>query len=104
MICDVCGLPDPYRGQGDGIGSCDCPRCDCGAAQPHIATYAEMLGRPPIRLTRRPDTTVEPVTRPAVIAVEPHTDPGADASTPHGSMAASAHPAPWWVRILRARP
>ncbi|GHJ11192.1 hypothetical protein TPA0907_55590 [Micromonospora humidisoli] len=29
--CDVCGLPDPYRGQGDGIGSCDCPRCDCGA-------------------------------------------------------------------------
>ncbi|MET9303209.1 hypothetical protein ABZX66_28200 [Micromonospora aurantiaca] len=33
MTCDVCGLPDPYRGQGDGIGSCDCPRCDCGAAR-----------------------------------------------------------------------
>ncbi|MEV4271952.1 hypothetical protein [Micromonospora aurantiaca (nom. illeg.)] len=34
MRCDVCGLPDPYRGQGDGIGSCDCPRCDhgCGVA------------------------------------------------------------------------
>lgn len=32
MVCDVCGLPDPYRGQGDGIGSCDCPRCPCGAA------------------------------------------------------------------------
>ncbi|MBM0257364.1 hypothetical protein [Micromonospora sp. 4G55] len=32
MTCDVCGLPDYYRGQGDGIGSCDCPRCDCGAA------------------------------------------------------------------------
>ncbi|TBL44269.1 hypothetical protein EYA84_02165 [Verrucosispora sp. SN26_14.1] len=32
MTCDVCGLPDRYRGQGDGIGSCDCPRCDCGAA------------------------------------------------------------------------
>jgi hypothetical protein len=31
--CDVCGMPDPYRGQGDGIGSCDCPRCDCGAAR-----------------------------------------------------------------------
>jgi hypothetical protein len=30
MQCDVCGLVDPYRGQGDGIGSCDCPRCDCG--------------------------------------------------------------------------
>jgi len=34
MRCDVCGLPDPYNGQGDGIGSCDCPRCDhgCGVA------------------------------------------------------------------------
>lgn len=33
MPCDVCGLPDPYNGQGDGIGSCDCPRCDgCDAA------------------------------------------------------------------------
>ena len=31
--CDVCGLPDSYRGQGDGIGSCDCPRCDCGVAR-----------------------------------------------------------------------
>ena len=30
--CDVCGLPDPYNGQGDGIGSCDCPRCDGGEA------------------------------------------------------------------------
>lgn len=28
-----CGLPDPYHGDGDGIGSCECPRCeDCGAA------------------------------------------------------------------------
>jgi hypothetical protein len=31
--CDVCGLPDPYRGTGDGIGSCDCPRCECGEAR-----------------------------------------------------------------------
>lgn len=31
--CDVCGLPDLHRGQGDGIGSCDCPRCDCGVAR-----------------------------------------------------------------------
>jgi len=30
--CDVCMLPDPYNGQGDGIGSCECPRCDCGTA------------------------------------------------------------------------
>jgi hypothetical protein len=28
--CVECGLPDPYHGDGDGIGSCDCPRCDCG--------------------------------------------------------------------------
>ena len=32
MVCDVCGLPDPHNGEGDGIGSCDCPRCDCGTA------------------------------------------------------------------------
>lgn len=31
--CDVCGLPDLHRGNGDGIGSCDCPRCDCGVAR-----------------------------------------------------------------------
>jgi hypothetical protein len=30
--CLDCGLTDPYRGQGDGIGSCECPRCEqCGA-------------------------------------------------------------------------
>lgn len=29
-ICDVCDLPDPYDGAGDGIGSCECPRGDCG--------------------------------------------------------------------------
>lgn len=28
--CVECGLPDPYDGQGDGIGSCECPRCGCG--------------------------------------------------------------------------
>lgn len=33
MTCDVCGLYDTYRGRGDGIGSCDCARCDCGAAR-----------------------------------------------------------------------
>lgn len=31
--CDVCGLLDLYDGAGDGIGSCDCPRCEeCGEA------------------------------------------------------------------------
>jgi hypothetical protein len=34
MICPSCGLPDSYRGQGDGIGSCDCPRCYCCGAGP----------------------------------------------------------------------
>jgi hypothetical protein len=30
--CFDCGLPDWYDGDGDGIGSCDCPRCErCGA-------------------------------------------------------------------------
>jgi hypothetical protein len=30
--CFDCGLPDTYRGQGDGIGSCECPRCErCGS-------------------------------------------------------------------------
>ncbi|MCK2219731.1 hypothetical protein MF672_038940 [Actinomadura sp. ATCC 31491] len=29
-VCDVCSLPDPYNGAGDGIGSCYCPRGDCG--------------------------------------------------------------------------
>lgn len=29
--CWDCRLPDPYNGQGDGIGSCECPRCEqCG--------------------------------------------------------------------------
>ena len=33
MECDVCSLPDLYNGAGDGIGSCDCPRCEgCPAA------------------------------------------------------------------------
>lgn len=31
--CLTCNLPDPYNGDGDGIGSCECPRCDtCGSA------------------------------------------------------------------------
>ena len=32
LDCDVCGLPDLYGGQGDGIGSCECSRCDGGEA------------------------------------------------------------------------
>lgn len=32
--CMRCGLPDNYHGDGDGIGSCDCSRCDCCSAAP----------------------------------------------------------------------
>jgi hypothetical protein len=35
MNCQRCGLPDSYRGQGDGIGSCDCSRCECCGAAPY---------------------------------------------------------------------
>ena len=32
--CVECCLPDPYHGDGDGIGSCMCPRCEsCGECQ-----------------------------------------------------------------------
>lgn len=34
MTCEQCGLPDMHHGQGDGIGSCDCPRCLCCRAAP----------------------------------------------------------------------
>lgn len=43
--CAVCNLPDWHNGEGDGIGSCECPRCewcagpplmcDCGDDYPH---------------------------------------------------------------------
>lgn len=38
MTCQRCGLPDLHHGQGDGIGSCDCPRCYCCAAAPDDCT------------------------------------------------------------------
>lgn len=41
MICFRCGLPDQYRGQGDGIGSCDCPRCECCEAAPDECDCAQ---------------------------------------------------------------
>lgn len=32
LPCLDCGLPDSHKGQGDGIGSCECPRCyACGS-------------------------------------------------------------------------
>ncbi len=43
LDCDVCGLPDPYAGGGDGIGSCDCPRCDGGEA----AAWSALCTCPP---------------------------------------------------------
>jgi hypothetical protein len=31
LTCLGCGLPDFYNGEGDGIGSCGCVRCErCG--------------------------------------------------------------------------
>jgi hypothetical protein len=35
MTCQRCGLPDNYGGQGDGIGSCECSRCECCAGAPY---------------------------------------------------------------------
>lgn len=34
--CLSCQLSDPYHGDGDGIGSCDCIRCDCCGAGPQL--------------------------------------------------------------------
>lgn len=34
MDCPDCMLPDSYAGHGDGIGSCDCPRCQCCGTGP----------------------------------------------------------------------
>lgn len=33
--CQRCQLPDLHHGDGDGIGSCDCSRCDCCGAAPY---------------------------------------------------------------------
>ena len=41
MRCLSCGLPDPYRGQGDGIGSCECPRCEYCGADPLVCECGE---------------------------------------------------------------
>lgn len=46
MICDSCYLPDNHRGQGDGIGSCDCPRCDCCEAAPQECDCARDVWDP----------------------------------------------------------
>lgn len=32
--CWSCGLPDYYDGAGDGIGSCECPRCEWCSGPP----------------------------------------------------------------------
>lgn len=41
--CDICGLPDPYAGTGDGLGSCDCQRCRGGEA----AAWSALCTCPP---------------------------------------------------------
>lgn len=40
-ICMDCGLPDPYHGAGDGIGSCDCCRCEYCAGPPGLCSCEE---------------------------------------------------------------
>jgi hypothetical protein len=43
VTCYDCGLPDYHRGHGDGIGSCDCPRCQgCGAGPEQCDCWARM--------------------------------------------------------------
>jgi hypothetical protein len=43
--CFDCGLPDYHRGRGDGIGSCDCPRCQgCGAGPEQCDCWAKLAG------------------------------------------------------------
>jgi hypothetical protein len=44
MTCDLCGLPDLHNGNGDGIGSCDCPRCRCGAARSSVFCVCPLDG------------------------------------------------------------
>ena len=54
--CRQCGLPDSYDGDGDGIGSCDCSRCeDCG--MPPLTCHCDEDDSPWIW---RPVETVEP--------------------------------------------
>lgn len=38
--CPECNLPDYYNGQGDGIGSCDCPRKECCNEVAYFCTCA----------------------------------------------------------------
>jgi len=40
VTCFDCNLPDHYNGAGDGIGSCDCPRCDRCGEPPGLCTAA----------------------------------------------------------------
>lgn len=50
--CDVCNLPDLHHGYGDGIGSCDCPRCECG-----VAEWSDLCTCPPDDEAPWPDGT-----------------------------------------------
>ena len=55
--CDVCNLPDLHHGYGDGIGSCDCPRCECG-----VAEWSDLCTCPPEDDEFWPDSVIEETT------------------------------------------
>lgn len=39
--CFECGLPDRYNGHGDGIGSCQCMRCEHCGGPPGVCNCAD---------------------------------------------------------------
>lgn len=39
--CFDCNLPDPYNGAGDGIGSCECARCEYCGGPPGVCNCDE---------------------------------------------------------------
>jgi hypothetical protein len=45
MRCFECGLPDNYLGHGDGIGSCDCARCEWCGGPPGVCNCSEDDGQ-----------------------------------------------------------
>jgi hypothetical protein len=63
--CANCGLPDLHNGDGDGIGSCECPRCeDCGGP-PGLCSCDEDAAY----YDGWPDDEETPVLRPVAVTV-----------------------------------
>lgn len=42
--CDLPDLPDRHNGHGDGIGSCDCARCEWCGGPPGVCNCADDEG------------------------------------------------------------